>query len=704
MLRHRAGRIAYLLLLLPVFVTASVMASPAGQTGIPGRAATMFALLERYHIRTPADARTIVKPDLVKREFLAAVDSSGFFLMKDDVDRLMSIPLRVDGLLSGDVVFFDAAVITLRERLLQMQADPLLDNEKINEWPAWVEFHSGSDPSYTKTPTERRERWKKLLRHRMLLQAFFEKPDATVAEFQALLDKNGESYLAIARKRELARIQRKLEHPDGFEKSLSSLFLNIISSQYDPHTAFFSMSDRKMMEESLSARAMTYGFTISRSTGGEIRIERLIPGGAADRSGKLRKQDVLLLAELQEPAGVRQVHFADLSLDEADEQLSHPRSMQMTLTVRRADGSTERVSLRKQKARSERNAVNGFLLKGSSRVGYIYLPSFYANWDSPDAPAFADDVAREILKLKRDGMQGLILDLRGNGGGSVQEALNLAGLFIDSGPFMVERQREGRPRLLKDPSRGTVYDGPLILLVNGQSASASEFFAQILRDYDRALIVGNTTFGKATSQVVLPLTLDDRILNRPQLWSQLNIDSLKLTVNVYYNLEGTSHQRRGVEPDIVLPEPVAPAENSGEAGYPSALEGDSIDRKISIEKSGELPRSKLLRKSRNRMSDGRFGRMTQIAERLAPAFAPVERFSLEPQAFFEKMQGQWKDFEAMDAVLFEKSSEYTVVVDRAELDIEKMDPYRKEMNDFQRERIERDLYIEESYRIMDDWL
>jgi len=240
--------------------------------------------------------------------------------------------------------------------------------------------------------------------------------------------------------------------------------------------------------------------------------------------------------------------------------------------------------------------------------------------------------------------------------------------------------------------------------VNGQSASASEFFAQILRDYDRALIVGNTTFGKATSQVVLPLTLDDRILNRPQLWNQLNIDSLKLTVNVYYNLEGTSHQRRGIEPDIVLPEPVAPTEQSGEAGYPSALESDSIDRKIAVEKSGELPRSKLLRKSRNRMSDGRFGRMTQIAERLAPAFAPVERFSLEPQAFFEKMQGQWKDFEAMDAVLFEKSSEYTVVVDRAELDIEKMDPYRKEMNDFQRERIERDLYIEEGYRIMDDWL
>jgi len=218
--------------------------------------------------------------------------------------------------------------------------------------------------------------------------------------------------------------------------------------------------------------------------------------------------------------------------------------------------------------------VKSFVLKGNTSVGYIYLPAFYEDWDTNNEGlnGCANDVGREIIKLKKENIKGLILDLRYNGGGSVGEATELAGIFIDAGPVAQVKSKEGKVATIKDTDPGTVFDGPLVILVNGYSASASEMVAGTLQDYNRAVIIGSPTYGKATMQVVLPM--DTTIT--PDNFSRVQTENyLKLTISKLYRITGASAQFKGVQPDIVLPD-MLDAYISKEADEPHALRPESI--------------------------------------------------------------------------------------------------------------------------------
>jgi carboxyl-terminal processing protease len=198
--------------------------------------------------------------------------------------------------------------------------------------------------------------------------------------------------------------------------------------------------------------------------------------------------------------------------------------------------------------------VRSFILKGTHRVGFISLPAFYTDWNGEEGGSngCADDVAKEIIKLKKENIEGLILDLRYNGGGSMLEAIALAGIFIDFGPVGMTKDKEGKIYTMKDVNRGSVYEGPLILLINGFTASASEMLAGTLQDYHRALIVGSPSFGKATAQVVLPL---DTMFDEKHMERMKTADNfIKITIDRLFRVHGTSAQQTGVIPDIFLPD------------------------------------------------------------------------------------------------------------------------------------------------------
>ena len=184
-----------------------------------------------------------------------------------------------------------------------------------------------------------------------------------------------------------------------------------------------------------------------------------------------------------------------------------------TFKIKKPDGAERTVILLKEKMEEddEHNKVKSFLLKGSKTIGFISLPSFYQDWENENSGVngCANDVAKEILKLKKENIEGLIIDLSYNGGGSMEEAVELSGIFIDFGPVGMQKGRDSKIYTLKDVNRGTIYDGPLMLMVNGYTASASEMVAGTLQDYHRAVIVGTPTYGKATAQVVLPMDTTD---------------------------------------------------------------------------------------------------------------------------------------------------------------------------------------------------
>jgi len=251
------------------------------------------------------------------------------------------------------------------------------------------------------------------------------------------------------------------------------------------------------------------------------------------------------------------------SLESISTMILSESNKSITLTLKRNSGKNFDVYIEKQVMKDEDNSVFSFIIGKDSKIGYIKIPSFYADLDGNSRKGCADDVAREVIKLERDNIKGLVIDLIDNGGGSMEEAIKLAGMFIDYGPISIVVDNKQGKSVINDPYKGLIYKGPIVVLVNSNTASASEFFSSILQDYNRALLLGSNTLGKATMQTILPLD------------ENKETDFLKITINKFYRVTGKSHQYVGVTPDVVLPE-FYESVFQKESDFPTAIKNDSI--------------------------------------------------------------------------------------------------------------------------------
>jgi carboxyl-terminal processing protease len=219
------------------------------------------------------------------------------------------------------------------------------------------------------------------------------------------------------------------------------------------------------------------------------------------------------------------------------------------LTIKKTDGSIKVVSMIRDKIVQEETFARSAIVKGEHKMGYIFLPEFYANFDDPNGARCARDVANEIKKLKAENVEGIIMDLRYNGGGSLQDVIQMVGLFIEDGPVVQVKDRDGEASVYRDKDKGVLYSGPLVVMINEFSASASEIFAAAIQDYKRGLIVGTPSFGKGTVQRNIGL---DR--NTGFFMPTSELGTLKLTLQKFYRINGGSTQLNGVKPDILLPD------------------------------------------------------------------------------------------------------------------------------------------------------
>jgi len=361
----------------------------------------------------------------------------------------------------------------------------------------------------------------------------------------------------IARKKIISSVKRSfttlLEQSNAAEKELIETYCNTIAEAYDPHSSFFSADAKTSFENQLGKKPLRFGFALDEEEDGSVAIADLKPGSTAYKSGMLNAGDKILTVQWE---GKELINVEEKGSAYLSDLLDGNTTEKLTLTIKKADGSTKSVVLQKQEIDNgeDDSKVKSFILKGIKTIGYISLPAFYEDWDVKETGVngAANDIGKEILKLKKENIQGLIIDVRYNGGGSMQEAVELAGIFIDVGPVGQVKSKEAKVYTLKDINRGTLYDGPLIVLVNGYSASASEMFAGTLQDYNRAIIVGTPTFGKATAQVILPLDTTISLEDRNQ---SIKADAyVKLTISSLYRITGKTAQNTGVLPDIVLPD------------------------------------------------------------------------------------------------------------------------------------------------------
>ncbi|MFT5916967.1 MAG: carboxyl-terminal processing protease [Bacteroidia bacterium] len=512
-----------------------------------------------------------------------------------------------------------------------------------------------------------------------------------------------EKYRKQTCERWVKQLQEQIDELQKESNLVSSSYFNAIAKQYDPHTAYYSVNEMKMFETMLSDSEYTFGFGFAETKRGGLKIVELLPGGSAWKSNELNEGD--LLKTLKTASGTtHNLHF--MTASELGSLLDSFRHRdKITLTVQKKTGAVKSVQLQKEKTENEDNVINSFLLDGKQKTGYISLPSFYTDMEGETNLGCANDIAKQLINLKKDNIEGLIIDLRNNGGGSMQEAIDMIGMFIDVGPVAIKRNADEKLIVLKDFNRGKIYDGPIVVLTNRFSASASEFFAAALQDYNRAVIVGGTTFGKSTGQNIVPLAEDVESEILESWANNSDIGFMKVTTFKFYRITGKSHQKMGVVPDISLPQ-LLDALPIGEDSYPTALVADSVVKKTYARLLPALPIQTLWNKSNDRVKANSV--FQSIPERLSEWYAkllnPISEIPLQKEAYEKYMAEKKALIALLDLETAKPVSAFNVELSLLDREILMAIPDSKAVYDIRKARLEKDIYLEEAYQILSDWI
>lgn len=489
-------------------------------------------------------------------EYIKNIDRAKNFLMQEDIYELSLYKYDLDDQLSTDRLdFFNLSVSLLTKRTLEVQDI----YKKLLEEPFNYDIEESieMDPdktTYAKTKEELTERWRKALKYQTISQISTslksqtqaaEKSDTvTIKTFAELEVEAREKIL----KRQNDWFHRLIDQVNNTDRI--SVYTNSLAATYDPHTNYFPPKLKEDFDIRFSGQLEGIGATLSPKDG-YIRIVEVVPGSPAWKSGEI-KEEYLIMKVGQ--ADEDPVDVYDMRLDEAVKLIRGPKGTIVRLTIKKPDGTINIVPITRDVVIREETYAKSAIIEPTDiedfKVGYIYLPSFYTNFNDPKGRSCGMDMKKEIEKITGEGIEDIIIDLRGNGGGSLRDAVQIAGLFIDQGPVVQRKSSIGQQSVLKDHDGILDFDGNLVVLVSETSASASEILAAALQDYQRAIIVGsNSTFGKGTVQQFVDL---DRLL--PSKFNEYkSFGSLKITMEKFYRINGGATQLKGVVPDVILP-------------------------------------------------------------------------------------------------------------------------------------------------------
>jgi len=486
------------------------------------------------------------------RRYFEDLDPSKNIFLQSDIESLKEYETKIDDEIKGAPVEFFLAVAKkfntrmeeaalIYKEILSKPFDYTLDETVVLDTEKL---------SFGNSPEERREAWRKRLKF-LSLERYSELLDIReknkgkegfVVKTNEELEKEAREKVEKIMDRTFDRYRNKFNDDEKF-----SIFVNAITRSMDPHTDFFPPVDKRYFDEQMSGRFFGIGASLVYDEG-NIKINTLLTGSPAWKSGEISVGDIILKVGQgkEEP-----VDLTGYVVEDAVKIIRGKKGTEVTLTLKKQDGTVKTVSIiRDEIVQDEAFARSAIIENNGARIGYIYLPEFYADFDRPDGARCSEDVKKEIIKLKEEKIDGIILDLRNNGGGSLYDVVQMAGLFIEKGPIVQVKDRDGKPSVLEDRDRSVLYDGPLTVMVNEFSASASEIFAAAMQDYNRGIVIGSTsTYGKGTVQRNLGLDLSAGLFN-----PNSDIGTIKLTLQKFYRINGGSTQMKGVESDIVLPD------------------------------------------------------------------------------------------------------------------------------------------------------
>ncbi|HEV2480521.1 MAG TPA: carboxy terminal-processing peptidase [Puia sp.] len=488
-------------------------------------------------------------------KYIKEVDpDKDLFLQSDVADLKSHYGNKIDDEILGTstIQFVPAVTEIYKKRLLETQAIYRDILSKPFDFSVNEDFNQNYDDlKFPTTDAERREAWRKRLKFLTLerYSDLLDQQEASkgkagfVAKSNADLEKDARARSLKVMDRMYERMTVKETDDDRFNN-----YVQDIVQCMDPHTDYFPPVEQRYFNEQMSGHFFGIGASLLYEDG-NIKIGSLVTGSPAWKSGQVGVGDVI---QKVAQGNAEPVDMAGYFTEDAIKIIRGTKGTEVRLWLKKPDGSVKVVSLiRDEIVQDELTFARSAIVNTpKGKIGYIYLPEFYADFDNPKGARCSIDVAREILKLKEQKVDGIVLDLRDNGGGSLMDVVQMAGYFVEQGPIVQVRDRDGKPSILPDHDKSVLYDGPFAVMVNELSASASEIFAAAIQDYHRGVIIGSTsTYGKGTVQ--RPIGLDKTM---GFMDSNSDLGTLKLTLQKFYRISGGSTQLKGVASDIVLPD------------------------------------------------------------------------------------------------------------------------------------------------------
>jgi carboxyl-terminal processing protease len=532
-------------------------------------------MLTQIHY-SPKDIDDEFSKDIFIKYLGEKVDPQKNVFLQSDIDELKKKfeTSLDDEILGGKVEFVPAVSVIYKKRILE--CEQYYKDALVKPFDFTKDETANFDPDDTKFPAnseEKKDAWKKRMKY-LTLERYADlladkqknkgKAGQTVKS-DTELEKEARDRVSKIMDRSFERLKSKFDDEDSF-----NAYVNTITETMDPHTTFFPPLEKRYFDEQMSGRFFGIGASL-REEDGNIKIATLLTGSPAWKSGEITAGDLIMKVGQgnEEP-----VDITGFLVEDAVKIIRGKKGTEVRLQLKKADGSLKTVSLiRDEIVQDETFARSAIINTPKGKIGFIYLPEFYADFDNPKGARCSDDVRKEVIRLKEQKVDGIIMDLRNNGGGSLYDVVQMVGFFIEDGPIVQVKDRDGKPQVYRDRDKTVLYDGPLAVMVNEFSASASEIFAAAIQDYNRGIIIGSTTtYGKGTVQRNIGL---DKTMGMLEPNSELG--TIKLTLQKFYRINGGSTQLKGVSSDITLPD-VLEYSPLREKNNPDALPWDEIQK------------------------------------------------------------------------------------------------------------------------------
>ena len=632
----------------------------------------------------------------VFNSYIKGLDNQRRFFLQSDIDNFSKYKERIDDLIkNSDTSFFDLTVEKLFQRIAQVESfyKELLEEPFDFSKQEYINLDFDNLP-YVRTLNDLKKRWR--MRFKLSsLQIYFdkkqeendkkEKDNSYIIRSDLILEKEARESVAENLNIFFENVSQ-LDRNDWF-----TVFVNSIALEFDPHTTYYAPQEKDRFDTRISGKFEGIGARLQRKNE-QVHIIEIIPGGPVWRDNLLKVGEIILKVaqKNQEP-----IEIGNMRLDDAVNLIKGPKGTKVYLTVKRVDGIIEEVEIVRDVVELEESyAKSSLIIKDNKTYGLIELPQFYIDFDDYSNRNAATDVKNEINQLKEKNVQGIIIDLRNNGGGSLKTVVDITGYFIKDGPIVQVKSTGGRKEILRDTDSSIIWEGPLVILVNEFSASASEILAAALQDYKRAIVLGSKqTFGKGTVQNMVDL---NRIISGSTYG---DLGAVKLTTDKFYRINGGSTQLEGVKSDVVILDRYSYID-LGEKDQENPLSWDYIEPTSYDSWHKEIDYKYMLERSKERMNSSQYISLIEEQAKWVKQKQDEYDYTLNYNNLYKE-----KEFEKEKINKFKKLSEF-----QSNLQFQWLpEPGKKSFNEevtLRRDRwiksLKSDFYIDEATNILED--